>query len=60
MSAPKHTPGPWEQVGAYVRTARRDGDLRGLKVANCLNSGLEEAHANARLIAEGHGEAEGR
>lgn len=48
------TPGPWEVVGHYVRTARTPEDGSGLMIADVgfgFHADPREHHANARLIA---------
>lgn len=49
MSAAKHTPGPWEVAGGYIRT-RFDGRNGGFSIARveALN---DERDANAAVLA---------
>ena len=53
----KHTPGPWEATGNYVRSPMHqpEGLPRGVQIVECRDGYFlphtEEAKANARLIA---------
>ena len=49
MSAFKHTPGPWEVAGGYVRT-RFDGRNGGFSIAR-VESLNDERDANAAVMA---------
>ncbi|MFC4923622.1 hypothetical protein [Delftia deserti] len=53
----KHTPGPWEATGNFVRSPMHqpEGLPRGVQIVECRDGYFlphtEEAKANARLIA---------
>lgn len=53
----KHTPGPWEATGNFVRSPMHqpEGLPRGVQIVECRDGYFlphtEEARANARLIA---------